>query len=66
MKPGNSLAIDEMFDSISSRYDLLNDIFSFGLHRIWKSSLISLLNPLFGEKWIDLCCGTGDISILLA
>ncbi len=66
MKPGDSLLIEEMFDLISSRYDLLNDIFSFGMHRLWKSSLISFLDPKAGEKWIDLCCGTGDMSILLA
>ncbi len=66
MKPGDSLAIQQMFDSISSKYDLLNDIFSFGLHRVWKSRLISLLDPSEGERWIDLCCGTGDMSILLA
>ena len=55
-----------MFNSISSKYDLLNDIFSFGLHRFWKRRLLDILNPTFGEKWIDLCCGTGDMSILLA
>ena len=66
MRPGNTVAIEEMFNSISSRYDFLNDIFSFGLHRFWKRKLLEVLNPTFGEKWIDLCCGTGDMSILLA
>ena len=66
MRPGNTRAIEEMFNSISSRYDFLNDIFSFGLHRFWKRKLLEVLNPTFGEKWIDLCCGTGDMSILLA
>ena len=66
MRPGNTRAIEEMFNSISSRYDFLNDIFSFGLHRFWKRKLLEILNPTFGEKWIDLCCGTGDMSILLA
>jgi len=51
---------------ISSKYDFLNDIFSFGLHRFWKRKLLDIINPIFGEKWIDLCCGTGDMSILLA
>ena len=49
-----------------SKYDFLNDIFSFGLHRFWKTKLLDILNPTFGEKWIDLCCGTGDMSMLLA
>ena len=66
MKPGNTKAVEEMFNSISSKYDFLNDMFSFGLHRFWKRKLLDTLNPTFGEKWIDLCCGTGDMSILLA
>ena len=66
MRPGNTKDIEEMFNSISSNYDLLNDIFSFGLHRFWKRQLLDILNPILGEKWIDLCCGTGDMTILLA
>ncbi len=66
MRPGNDKAIEEMFNSISSKYDFLNDIFSFGLHRFWKRTLLDILKPSFGERWIDLCCGTGDMSILLA
>jgi len=66
MKPGNAKSIEEMFNSISSKYDFLNDMFSFGLHRLWKRNLLDILNPTFGEKWIDICCGTGDMSILLA
>ena len=66
MRPGNTKSIEEMFNSISSKYDFLNDMFSFGLHRFWKRKLLDTLNPTFGEKWIDLCCGTGDMSILLA
>ena len=66
MKPGDKESIEEMFNSISSKYDFLNDIFSFGLHRFWKRKLLDLVNPHLGEKWIDICCGTGDMSILLA
>ena len=66
MKPGDSQAVEEMFNSVSSKYDFLNDVFSFGLHRFWKRKLLYILNPTYGEKWIDLCCGTGDMSILLA
>ena len=36
------------------------------MHRFWKTKLLDILNPTFGEKWIDLCCGTGDMSMLLA
>ncbi len=66
MKPGNAREIEEMFNAISSKYDFLNDLFSFGLHRLWKRKLLNTLKPTLGEKWIDLCCGTGDMSILLA
>ena len=66
MNPGNTKAIEEMFNSISSQYDFLNDMFSFGLHRLWKRKLLNILKPTYGEKWIDICCGTGDMSILLA
>ena len=55
-----------IFNKISKRYDFLNDLFSFGMHRIWKKKLLSFLNPLPGEKWLDLCCGTGDLSFALA
>ena len=66
MRNANTRSIEEMFNSISSKYDFLNDIFSFGLHRFWKRKLLYILNPNFGEKWVDICCGTGDMSILLA
>ena len=66
MKPVNMKDVEEMFNLISPKYDFLNDIFSFGLHRIWKRKLLNILNPTFGEEWVDLCCGTGDMSILLA
>ena len=66
MKTRNKKAIEEMFNTISSKYDFLNDLFSFGLHRLWKRKLLNILNPNFGEEWVDLCCGTGDMSILLA
>ena len=66
MKHANPKAIEELFNSISSKYDFLNDMFSFGLHRFWKRKMVDILNPTFGEKWIDLCCGTGDMSILLS
>ena len=66
MRPGNTKAVEELFNSISSKYDFLNDIFSFGLHRLWKRKLLDILNPTYGEKWIDICCGTGDMAILLS
>ncbi len=66
MKPRDPKAIKELFDSVSSRYDFLNDLFSFGLHRLWKRKLLIWLAPSTGEKWIDLCCGTGDLTVSIA
>ena len=61
----NTKNIKKIFNNISQKYDLLNTLLSFGLHFSWKKRLIIMLNPKNGEKWADLCCGTGDISILI-
>ena len=61
----NTITVKQIFNRISCKYDLLNNIFSFGLHNLWKKKLISLLKPKNGEIWADLCCGTGDMSILI-
>ncbi|MBK8394886.1 MAG: ubiquinone/menaquinone biosynthesis methyltransferase [Leptospiraceae bacterium] len=56
------------FDVIASKYDLFNDLNSFFLHRHWKNSIISLIKKTFPNTnldCLDLCCGTGDISIRL-
>ena len=58
--------VEELFDDLSVRYDLFNDILSLGMHRIWKKKLITLLKPSENENWLDLCCGTGDLAINLA
>ncbi len=60
------LNVETLFNTVAPTYDILNDLFSFGLHRNWKSCLINSLQPSLGENWIDLCCGTGDLSIYLA
>ncbi len=51
-----------VFDSVASRYDLMNDLMSGGLHRFWKASLVADLAPRRGELLIDVAGGTGDIS----
>ena len=55
-----------MFGAIAARYDLVNDIQSLGLHRVWKRRVVSLANFSEGETGLDLCCGTGDIATGLA
>ncbi|KGG12966.1 MULTISPECIES: bifunctional demethylmenaquinone methyltransferase/2-methoxy-6-polyprenyl-1,4-benzoquinol methylase UbiE [Prochlorococcus] len=66
MRYRDPLLVKQLFNSVAPSYDILNDIFSFGLHRLWKKQLLNLLQPSIGEKWLDLCCGTGDLSIYLS
>ena len=58
--------VQTLFNDVSAKYDDLNDLLSLGFHRIWKRQLITWLSPVSGEKWLDLCCGTGDISLSLS
>jgi len=61
----NSKYIKNIFNNVSYKYDFFNNLFSLGLHFLWKKKLISLLKPKNGEVWADLCCGTGDMTFLL-
>ena len=58
--------VKDLFDAIAPRYDLINDLQSFWLHRHWKRRLVSLAQPTFGQRALDLCCGTGDVTFGLA
>jgi demethylmenaquinone methyltransferase/2-methoxy-6-polyprenyl-1,4-benzoquinol methylase len=66
--PGEQRAtkVNDLFATIATRYDLINDLQSFGLHRAWKRRLLALAQPRPGERALDLCCGTGDIAFALA
>jgi demethylmenaquinone methyltransferase/2-methoxy-6-polyprenyl-1,4-benzoquinol methylase len=66
--PGEQRAakVGDLFARIARRYDFLNDLQSFGLHRIWKRRVAELAKATPGSKALDLCCGTGDISFALA
>ena len=55
-----------LFDQTAGTYDLLNDLLSLGLHRLWKRQAVALLQPRSGARIVDLCCGTGDLALLLA
>ncbi len=67
-EPGEQRAarVNELFDGIAARYDLVNDAQSLGLHRLWKRRVIRLAKVKAGERALDLCCGTGDITLALA
>tara|TARA_B100001142_G_scaffold156682_1_gene157197 strand:- start:543 stop:1193 length:651 start_codon:yes stop_codon:yes gene_type:complete len=51
---------------VYKKYDLMNDIMSLGIHRIWKSKLIDWMNPQLNERLIDVAAGTGDIAKLFS
>ena len=67
-KPGEQRAarVGELFGTIARRYDLINDIQSFGFHRLWKRRVLSFARVQPGERALDLCCGTGDLTLALA
>ncbi len=58
--------VNDLFAKIARRYDFLNDLQSFGLHRGWKRRVVDLANVTPKSRALDLCCGTGDISFALA
>jgi demethylmenaquinone methyltransferase/2-methoxy-6-polyprenyl-1,4-benzoquinol methylase len=66
--PGEQRAarVNDLFATIARRYDLLNDLQSFGLHRRWKRRVAELAAVQSGDRALDLCCGTGDIAFALA
>ena len=66
MKFTKTIEVKNIFNKISFKYDFLNNLLSFGLHRLWKRKLVNLLEPLNGEDWADLCCGTGDLAFLIS
>ena len=51
-----------VFSSVASKYDIMNDVMSFGIHRIWKNSMMDWLSPQPNQKLLDVAGGTGDIS----
>jgi demethylmenaquinone methyltransferase / 2-methoxy-6-polyprenyl-1,4-benzoquinol methylase len=66
--PGKERAakVNALFAAIATRYDLINDLQSLGLHRCWKRRLVQLAQGRPGERALDLCCGTGDVAFALA
>ena len=51
-----------VFDSVASRYDVMNDLMSMGLHRAWKAYAVALANLRVGERVLDIAGGTGDLA----
>jgi len=61
--PDRSEHVRKLFGRIANRYDLINDLQSFGLHRLWKRTLIRSAGLKSSESILDVCCGTGDIAL---
>ncbi len=57
-----STLVRGVFDRVSSRYDLMNDLMSGGLHRLWKNEMVGWLHPRDGMRILDVAGGTGDIA----
>jgi demethylmenaquinone methyltransferase/2-methoxy-6-polyprenyl-1,4-benzoquinol methylase len=54
--------VRQVFDSVASRYDLMNDLMSLGIHRIWKRQTVALAGVRRGQRVLDLASGTGDLA----
>ncbi|MGH1425866.1 MAG: bifunctional demethylmenaquinone methyltransferase/2-methoxy-6-polyprenyl-1,4-benzoquinol methylase UbiE [Pseudooceanicola sp.] len=54
--------VQGVFGSVASKYDVMNDAMSFGIHRVWKDAMMDWLAPRAGQKLLDVAGGTGDIS----
>ena len=60
----NRSIVEKVFNKVYDKYDLMNDLMSFGIHRSWKKKLIITMNPTESQNLIDVGCGTGDIGKL--
>ncbi len=58
--------VQQLFERIAPAYDTLNDRLSLGLHRVWKKMAVRWCNPQSGGVYLDACCGSGDLALLLA
>ena len=56
--------VGAVFDSVAGRYDLMNDLMSFGVHRLWKRAVIEMAAVRPGNQVLDLAGGTGDLARL--
>lgn len=63
---GRAAKVNQLFAAIAPRYDRINDLQSFGMHHRWKDRLVNLAAVRPGDRVLDVCCGTGDITERLA
>ena len=58
--------VNTVFNKVHKNYDLMNDLMSLGVHRLWKKDLINWMNPQPGNKIIDVAAGTGDLAKMIS
>ena len=58
--------VGEVFSSVARRYDLMNDLMSGGMHRLWKDRFVARVKPRPGEEILDMAGGTGDVAFRIA
>src|SRR4051794_24310381 len=58
--------VGEVFSSVARRYDLMNDLMSGGMHRLWKDRFVNRVKPRAGEQILDVAGGTGDVAFRMA
>ncbi|QKX01717.1 bifunctional demethylmenaquinone methyltransferase/2-methoxy-6-polyprenyl-1,4-benzoquinol methylase UbiE [Wolbachia endosymbiont of Cruorifilaria tuberocauda] len=63
---GKSQLVKKVFDTVADYYDIMNDMMSFGMHRIWKDKMVSSTYFIKDSKVLDIAGGTGDIAIRIA
>ena len=56
--------VEKVFSKVSNKYDLMNDFMSLGIHRLWKKTMLNMMNPSKNQSLIDVASGTGDIAKL--
>ena len=55
--------VSQIFSNVADNYDFMNDVMSFGAHRLWKSKFIDIVNPTYSDKIIDVGSGSGDLVL---
>src|SRR5215213_4123473 len=58
--------VGKVFSSVARRYDVMNDLMSGGMHRLWKDRFVSRVKPRAGEDILDMAGGTGDVAFRMA
>ncbi len=66
LKQEKAARVGAVFDRVAERYDLMNDLMSFGLHRAWKAFTVAIARPRPGERVLDVAAGSGDLACALA